>query len=217
MTDSFALFEALRAGDPHTVRAAVDADPSSATARDPEGLSLLMLALYHRQNDLAQHLLGLVDSLDVWEVTALGRLGDLAGVVGQAPSAITARSPDGFTPLHLAAFFGHPDLVEWLLRQGAPVDAVAANPSLVRPLHSAVAAGSVRVAQLLLQSGADPDAVQRGGWTPLHGAARRGDLDLVELLLRRGADPEKTSDDGRKAVDLAGEHGHRHVVERLSG
>ena len=215
MTDPFVLFESLRAGDVHAVRRAVEADPSLANARDEHGVSLLMLAMYHRHQDLAQEIAGRVDQLDAFEVAAMGRLGDLAALIGHAPSALTRRSTDGFTLLHLAAFFGQPEVVVWLLRQGAPVDAIAGNESLVRPLHSSVAAGSLRVTELLLRAGADPSAPQRGGWTALHGAARRGDADLVGILLEHGADRDATSDDGKSALDLAREHGHREVVARL--
>ncbi|MBK8976150.1 MAG: ankyrin repeat domain-containing protein [Planctomycetes bacterium] len=216
MDDPFSLFEALRIGDVAAVLRAVDARPQLASSRDDAGVSLLMNALYHRRLDLAQAVLARLSSLDAFEVAALGRLGDLAAALGRAPGLISARSPDGFTLLHLAAFFAHPDVVEWLLRQGAPVDAVAANPSLVRPLHSAIAAGSFRVARQLLDAGADPNASQRGGWTPLHGAAKRGDLELVDLLVKRGADVATTAEDGRRAIDLAREQGHAHVVEHLS-
>jgi ankyrin repeat protein len=209
------LFLALRAGDVAAVRAALAVDPARALARDPDGVSLLMTALYHRHGEMIELLLGLVSALDSFECAALGRTTDLIGIVSKAPSTLTSRSPDGFTLLHLAAYFGHTDVVERLLRYGAPVDAVSANPSVVRPLHSAVAAGSVRVVQILLTAGAEIDAPQRGGWTALHGAAQRGDADMVELLLRHGANAEVRSDDGRTPIDLAREQGHEAIAARL--
>lgn len=209
------LFLALRAGDVDSIRRALAIDPARANARDAEGISLLLTALYHRQGELVEHLLGLVSALDAWECAALGRATDLLSLVTRAPSLLTARSPDGFTLVHLAAFFGHADIVEKLIRNGAPVDAVAKNPSLVRPLHSAVAAGSVRVVQVLLDAGAEPDAPQHGGWTPLHGAAQRGDADMIELLLRRGARAAVRSDDGRTPADLARAKGHEAIAARL--
>lgn len=209
------LFLSLRAGDVESIRRALAVDPARANAKDGDGISLLMMALYHRRGDLVEHLLSLVSSLDAWECAALGRTTDLFTLFARAPSTLTARSPDGFTLLHLAAYFGHADLAERLIRYGAAVDAVSANPSVVRPLHSAVAAGSVRVVQVLLDAGAELDAKQRGGWTPLHAAAHRGDADLVELLLRRGASPSETSDDGRTAADLARAQGHHAIAARL--
>ena len=210
------LFFALHAGDVDTVRAALAVDPARASARDADGISLLMAALYHRQGDLVEHLLGLVSSLNAFECAALGRTSDLMSLLARAPTALTSRSRDGYTLLHLGAYFGHADLATHLIRRGAAVDAIAANVTLVRPLHSAVAAGSVRVAQVLLDAGADPDAPQRGGWTALHGAAQRGDSDLVDLLLQRGSRIDLTSDDGRTAADLARDQGFHALAARLA-
>ncbi len=208
-------FTALRSGDTDAVARAIIADPAIAWQRDPEGVSLLMNALYARQRDLAKLILEQLEELDVFEVAALGRLGDLKDVVERSAAALTKRSPDGYTALHLAAFFGHADLVAWMLSRGAPVDAIAANSTLVRPLHSAVVVRSLPVVELLLNAGADPNSTQRGGWTPLHAAARNGDLAIVDLLLKKGADVSLRNDAGQTAADLAGTEGHTGVVERL--
>ena len=210
------LFLALRAGDVDAIRRAIEAEPGRALCRDSSGTSLLMTALYHRQFGLVEFLLERVGTIDCFEAAALGRTYDLVSAAGRSHSVITNRSSDGFTVLHLASYFGHVDTVQWLLRHGAPVDAVAANPSLVRPLHSAVAAGSARIAMLLLDAGAEPNAPQHGGFTPLHAAAHRGDADLVDLLLARGGDPRCACDDGRKPTDFARDAGHAAIAARLS-
>lgn len=210
------LILALRAGDIDAIRRAIEAEPGRALSRDAVGTSLLMMALYHRQFGLVEFLLERVGTIDCFEAAALGRTYDLVSAAGRSRGVITSRSPDGFTLLHLAAHFGHVDTVQWLLKQGAPVDAVAANPGLARPLHSAVAAGSARIAMLLLDAGAEPNAPQRSGFTPLHAAAHRGDADLVDLLLARGSDPRCACDDGRKPADFARDAGHAAIAARLS-
>ncbi len=197
------LFLALRAGDIASIRAVLTVDPARALARDTDGVSLLMTALYHRSGELVEALLGLLSTID--PLSAMTR----------APSTLTNRSPDGYTVLHLSAFFGHADTVDRLARYGAPIDAIAANPTLVRPLHSGVAAGSVRVVRILLEHGAEIDAPQRGGWTALHGAAHRGDSDMVELLLRSGASRGLAGEDGRDAAALAREAGHEALAKRI--
>jgi ankyrin repeat protein len=69
-----------------------------------------------------------------------------------------AWSGDGFTALHLAAFFGEAGAARVLLSSGADVHALSRNPLAVPPLQSAVAAGERELAQLLLEAGARPDA-----------------------------------------------------------
>ncbi|MEO0477934.1 MAG: ankyrin repeat domain-containing protein [Planctomycetota bacterium] len=216
MSESFELFESLRANHVDQVRSMLERDPELATSRDESGVSLLMHLCYRREFQLAESTLRVLPSIDAFEAAALGRSGDLSAAVERSPGLLTRRSPDGFTVLHLAAFFAHCEDVAWLLKRGAPADAIARNTSIVRPLHSAVAARSARCAEHLLNAGAEVDAIQRGGFTPLHGAAQSGDLDLLELLLSRGADRAIESDDGKRAIDLAVARGQGEAVARLS-
>jgi ankyrin repeat protein len=216
MAEESELFLALRAGDDDAIRRAIEAEPGRALCRDADGNSLLMSALVHRRTELVAFLLERLGSLDCFEAAALGRLNDLATAASRSHSVITNQAPDGTTVLHIAAHFGHADLVSWLIRHGAPVDSVARNPSLSRPIHHAVAAGSARVAIALLQAGADPNGPQRGGYTPLHLAAHRGDADLVDLLVAHGADVNLPSDDRQLPADLARARGHLAIAARLT-
>ena len=148
----------------------------------------------------------------VFEAAAVGSVERLDALLDD-PGAV---AEDGFTPLHLAAFFRHPEAVRLLLSRGAPVNAVAANPMRVQPLHSAAAGGDPECVRLLVEAGADVDARQEGGFTPLHACAQNGDEAAVSALLAAGADPVLATDDGRTAADFARDAGHHAVVARLS-
>jgi len=198
------LFAAIREGDAERVRALVEADPALASARDGTGLSAVLMALYHRKPDVLDVLLAAGPELDVLDAAAAGRLDVLRLHLESDQDALAARSPEGFTPLHLAAFFGGAGAVRMLLVAGMPADADQENPNRVRPLHSAVAAGDVEAAEALLDAGADPDAVQQGGYTPLLAAAHSDDAMMAALLLRHGADPTLAADDGRDPAAMAG-------------
>ncbi len=199
------IFAAIRSGDAARVRALVKADPALASARDEAGLSAVLTALYHRQDEARDALLAADPELDVLDAAATGRLDVLRAILESDQDALAARSPEGFTPLHLAAFFGGGPAVRMLLAAGMPADADQENPARVRPLHSAVAAGDHEAAEALLDAGADPNAVQQGGFTPLLGAAHSDDAIMVALLLRHGADRSLAADDGRDPAAMAGE------------
>src|SRR5215210_8403797 len=124
------LFEAIRGGDAARVRELVEAEPSLAAARGEDGLSAVLTALYHRQPEACEALLAAGPELDVLEAAALGR----ADRLRDDPDALSARTPEGFTALHLAAFFGGGAAVRLLLGAGFAADADADNELGVRPL-----------------------------------------------------------------------------------
>lgn len=196
------ILAALASADLPRCQALLAATPALASVRDAAGVSLLMLALYHGQPELAGRVRALReaggDALTLHEAAALG-----AALGPHLEGVIDARSPDGFTPLHLAAFFGRDGAVRELLAAGADPVAVADNPSCVQPLHSAVAAQCLPAVAALLQAGADVNARQAGGWTALMAAAKHGNGSIVEALLGAGATAGLSADDGSTARDLA--------------
>jgi uncharacterized protein len=209
------IFDAIAAGDLGRVRELIAEDSAIAGARDAEGLSAVTQARYHGEDDIVEALLGADPELDVLEAAAVGRFERVRELLEDDAALVTALSPDGFTPLHLAAFFGHPEVARLLVERGADTDVVARNPMRVRPLHSAAAARQLEIAQLLVDDGADVNAPQERGFTPLHAAAQNGDLELARLLLGRGADREQATDDGRRATDFAAAGGHEEMLALL--
>jgi uncharacterized protein len=180
-------------------------------------LSELIAAVYSGDQARIDELLAAEPELDVFEASALGRVQRLEELLDAEPGLVAAWAEDGFTPLHLAAFFRHPAAARLLVERGALVDAVARNEDLqVTPLQSAAASREEETAALLLERGADPNVQQRGGFTALHAAAQNGDEPLAELLLVHGADPAITADDGRTAADFAFDAGHEGLAARLA-
>jgi ankyrin repeat protein len=133
------------------------------------------------------------------------------------PELIASFSHDGWSPLHLAAHFGHLTVVDLLLARGAEVDARSKNALANTSLHAALAGGHRATAQRLVEHQADVNAVEAGGYTPLHQAAELGDAEMVRLLLDRGALAAAKADDGRTARDLALVKGHSQLAEELGG
>ena len=183
------IFESIKAGDVEAVRAAVKDDPSAAAARDDDGRSAVRAALYVHNQDIADVLLEAKPELDVFDAAAAGDVDRLTELLEGDADLVGAFSEDGYTPLHLAAFFDRGKAVRVLLDRGADVGAVSRNDMAVQPLHSAVAANSRDVAAALLTAGADPNAKQEGGFTPLMGAQKNEkEGDMVRLLMDHGAE-----------------------------
>jgi len=184
------IFAALEAGNVAQVEDMLRLDPALAAARNERGDSLLLAAAYAGRGALCGTILAAGVSADLFEAAAIG-LGDaVREAVDRDPALVNAYSHDGWTPLHLASFFGHRDIAAFLLERGAAVDARSQSERFARattPLHAAAANRRVEVAQLLVQRGADVNARDGHGFTPLALAANsRSDL-LMLLLLEKGA------------------------------
>jgi len=214
---SEALVNAITAGDVEAVRELVRADPALASARDASGLPVVLLALFHQQRAVAEVLLAAEPELGVLEAAATRRAERLRELLDADPDARRARTPEGFTPLGLAAFLGGPGTVRVLLEHGADPDDDADNQFGIRPVNAAAAAHDLETLRLLLEAGADPDARQQGGFTPLHQAAHTDDVELAQLLLAHGADPAIAADDGRDSARIAADDGSTRVSELLRG
>lgn len=211
------FFDLIRQGKTTEIAEAVEAQPSVAKSRDAQGISALMLAVYTQQPVIRDFLLAHLSDLDIFEAASVGDCARLHQLIAEDAMSARAVSPDGWTPLHLAAAFAGPEPVTLLLEHGAHVHQFSHNPMRNQPLHACVALNSsLDVARILLEGGADVNATQHGGYTPLLQAAAAGKKNLVLLLLESGARPDCVCDRGRSATDYARERGHMEVAELLA-
>jgi ankyrin repeat protein len=181
------LFDAIAAGDAERVRDLVAGDATLAGCRNEDGISARMLAVYRADVEMLDVLVNAGPELDVFEAAALGAEERLDDLLAQDESLVSARSADGFTPLHFAAFFAHPGAARVLVERGADVSDVAQNPMKVQPLHSAAAGNCLEIVALLLEHGADPNAEQEGGFVPIDAARQHGADEIEALLVQHGA------------------------------
>lgn len=203
-----AFLDAIKAGRIDEVRALVGADPGLLRDPDTNGASPVLLSIYNGRNDVTAILEELGAPVDLFEASALGRVDRLREILAAAPGRASEYAPDGFTPVALAAFFGHVDATLALIEAGAEVRAPAKNPFKVQALHAAVAGRNLEIVRAVLDAGADPNAQQQAGFRPIHEAGTNANRPLAELLMAHGADPRLTSDAGKNAIDAAREKGH---------
>lgn len=171
------------------------------------------------------------------------RAGDKAGVdalLRAEPGLLRFTSPNGSSVMLLAAYYGHPELAEVLVRHGAKVDVfeasalgdldtvrrlVGGDPALVNafaadgfyPLGLAAFFGHRAIVEFLLKNGADVKTAARNTQrvTALHGAVARRDVEIVKMLLEAGADPNARQESGFVPLHDAAANGNVALVELL--
>jgi uncharacterized protein len=215
MSTAEAMIEAVKNGDAARVEELLAQDPALAAARAPNGDSAVLLASYYGRREIAARLLAAHPELAIHEAVAAGQGERVVQLVRERPELVNSYSHDGWTPLHLAAFFGHTGIAEALLAAGADIHARAKNGNGNQPLQAAAAGNHHEIVSLLLIAGADVNAVAAEGFTALHSAAQNGNAAIVRALLDAGAEPALATGDGRTARDLAEAAGHSGIAETL--
>jgi ankyrin repeat protein len=208
MGDVKAFQEKVKNGDLAGVRSALADDPALLNALNETGQSAFLLAKYYRQPQIAEYLLSLDPKLDLFDACVAGKIEKVLDEIDRDPSLLESHSSDGWTPLHLAAFFGQAELAKGLLNRAAAIDARSANAMANTPLHAATAGRSTELVKLLLERGADANARQHGGWTALQSAAQSGCLEIAKMLVAHGAEIGVRADNNQSALDMALSNGH---------
>jgi ankyrin repeat protein len=161
-------------------------------------------------------LLNHVANINMFEAAAVGKFDDIAHLVYQHPEQVNEFSEDGFTPLGLACYFGHPQVASYLILKGADVNVPSNNGFSVYPIHSAVAANHTEICHMLLDHGAQVNVKQKSGVTPLHSAAQNGNLEILIMLLEHGAMVNVRMEGGKLPADLAAEKGFDAIAAILT-
>ena len=161
------------------------------------------------------------DHEDIHAAARAGDTDEVAALLSMDNRLTGTFDADGWTPLHLAAHYGHAATVEILLHNNAPVDERSRNQLANTALHAALAgqrpAERTRVVQLLVDGGADVNATQHGGWAPMHQAAANGDRETALLLMGRGAKVGVVNDAGVTPAAMARQRGHEELATWLEG
>ena len=117
------------------------------------------------------------------------------------------------TPLHIAAWYSEPAVIEALLAAGAEVGARGHIGETA--LHFAARNNEPAVVETLLAAGAEVGARDRAGATALHFAARYNEPAVVEMLLAAGAEVGARDHTGETALHFAAGNENAAVAEML--
>ena len=210
------FIQAIQEGNIDTVKTCLLENPSLINTKTEQGLSVLLLAMYYRKNDIVNILLEKKNEYDFFEAAASGRLDFVKKHLENQPEILNQFAVDGFTALGLSCFFNQKEIASFLLQKGADPNIASNNDFKVAPLHSAAAISQIEIVNILLQNGANVNAKQSSGVTALHSAAHNGATDIVKLLLQNGADKKAKTEDGKSVLDFAKEGNFTEIINLLN-
>jgi len=138
------------------------------------------------------------------DLHAAARSGDLIAIqsiCSSNPLAVNSRDKHSRTPLHLAAWSGQAQVVNYLCKNKADVGAAAMDD--MGAIHFASQKGHLEVVRALISSGASVKASNRKGMTALHYAVQGSHLELAKYLAKKGASLSVKTKAGKTPLDLA--------------
>ena len=143
-----------------------------------------------------------------------GDLAEVQRLITEDPALMELRDHYNRTPLLIAARYGHTEIVEGLLGQGADREAQAIDAR--DALYIASEQGHTAIVPILLDRGFAINQRADNGWTPLLIAAARGHVGVVELLLsRKEIELDWRSDGGFTAIYWASYYNHPEIIGLL--
>ncbi|KKO98858.1 hypothetical protein THAR02_09045 [Trichoderma harzianum] len=171
-----------------------------------DGLTPLVKAIWKNKVDMVQFLL---------ENGADPLIADNSGSTALKAAIHMVEDDTGLKPLHLAAHYGHVDIIKLLLEKGFKTTERGADGWT--PLHAAAHGGHLDTLGFFLNEGVPLAALDYTGRTALHIACQEGHQKVFETLLELSTSDEINCPDVYQRTPLfyAAMRGHSHILNLL--
>ena len=136
-------------------------------------------------------------SVDIHEAARTGNIEAIKQHIA-AGTDVNAKDKYGESPLLFAATFGHKEIAELLIANGADVNTKIDKIGMT-PLHIATGQGYKEIVELLIAKGADVNAK----------------VEITELLIANGADVNAKDVEGQTPLDWAEEEKYKEIADLI--
>lgn len=221
--DSEQLHKAVTKNDPETILKIINSKDVGVDSTDRFGLTPLMVATQKGYDRVVDLLLEL--GADPYKRDSSGKSSLMFACFG-ARQTIAKRlvsaglewdecDRSGSTPLHYAVDSGNSDFIDWVVRDGAPIERKDTTSGWTPLLRCAATTGDHDSALALLDSGANPNVQDNSGKSALMMSCLNGHLRLTVLLLERGANINLKSSHGKTCMDMAASFDRTAIISCL--
>ncbi|WP_264686539.1 ankyrin repeat domain-containing protein [Wolbachia endosymbiont (group B) of Rhopobota naevana] len=182
------LHLAIQGNKPSTVKLLLNKG-ANINAKDKDGKTPLDLAVQEGYTDIVQIIEQVQSDLDKELLTAVqnGDLNKVKSLISRNAN-VNTRDKYSWTPLHWAAYKGHLEVAEFLVKKAADINAADKGPYGKKSIHVAAENNSKDIIEFFLSKGVSINDTDKQGYTPLHYAAWRGRLEVAKFLIKEYAD-----------------------------
>jgi len=155
-----------------------------------------------------------LNAAEIHETVKNGDLEKVKSLIQNDKQLVNLKDDAGRTPLHWASRGVYPEIMQFLIQNGADVNALDNN--MVTPLISIASRGHLEAAKLLLKNGSNVHAESNEyNRTALFYSVLGGHKEVTELLLKNGAKVDINVGFGRTPLYYAVIKGHAEIAKSL--
>jgi ankyrin repeat protein len=128
-------------------------------------------------------------------------------------NGLNSAIKDEATPLHIAAYNNYMDIAEWLISEGAKIEARTINGET--PLYLAAQKEHYHMCDYLISKGADINSPNNYGETLLYLAVQENKLELAHFFISKGANPNFSTKNGTSPLHITAQNSLNNIADFL--
>lgn len=186
--------------------------------KDSQGKTTLMLAAKNNSISATKYLLdngGDINELNIMLLSCVGMTDRVKLLVENENADIEYADENGCTALLSAVKSNNIELVKYLIKKGADIEARDQRFDGKTALHLAARRGYHEIVKLLLQKKANLEERDNLGRTVLMSALELGKAKTSKYLIRKGAELEATDKEGNTALMVIVIEGNNELVSHV--